>query len=272
MLEYIKSELAQFNIELISSLSLDECEITRPYLLEKNGIKSGSVVIFAVPYFTNSQDEQSNISAYAVSHDYHLFFATLFDKIIKNLKDKYPDNRFLGFTDHSPINEIKAAARAGIGVIGKNHLLITKQYSSFIFIGEIITDALLPSNAQKIEYCIDCGACENACPINMKIEKCLSSVTQKKNSLTEDEIVLIKKHECAWGCDICQKACPYTKKAINEGTIYTSIDFFNENRTPYLTSEMINDMSEEEFKKRAYSWRGKKTISRNLEIIEGKEK
>ena len=272
MLEFIKSELAQFNIELVSSLSLNECDTTRPYLLEKNGITNGSVIIFAVPYFTNNQGEKTNISAYAISRDYHFFFASLFEKIIKNLEEKYPENKFVGFTDHSPINEIKASAKAGIGVIGKNRLLITEKYSSFVFIGEIITDAILPSFAKDIEYCMDCGACENACPVNMDIEKCLSSVTQKKGNLTENEIALIKKHGCAWGCDICQRVCPYTQKAIQNGTIYTNIDFFKTNRTPLLCSDLINNMNEDEFKKRAYSWRGKKTILRNLNILEGKEK
>ena len=272
MLEFIKSELSQFNIDLVSSLSLNDCEITRPYLLEKNEISSGSVIIFAVPYFTNSQYEKSNISAYAISRDYHIFFTLLFEKIINRLKEKYPDNKFAGFTDHSPINEIKAASQAGLGIIGKNHLLITQKYSSFVFIGEIITDAIIPTFTKDTSYCIDCGACSSACPVNMNIDKCLSSITQKKGDLNEDEIDLIKKHNCSWGCDICQKVCPYTNKAIQNKTIYTDVDFFKTNRTPLLTSEIINDMSNEEFKSRAYSWRGKKTILRNLQILEGKEK
>ena len=272
MIEFIKSELAQFNIDLISSLSLNDCEITRPYLLEKKEIKNGSVIIFAVPYFSDNQAEKSNISSYAISLDYHNFFESLFEKIIKNLEEKYPDNKFAGFTDHSPINEIKAASKAGLGVIGKNNLLITEKYSSFVFIGEVITDAILTSNAKNIEYCINCGACISACPVDMTIDKCLSSVTQKKSDLSEDEIALVKKHGCAWGCDICQNVCPYTKKAIKNKTIYTSVDFFKSNRTPLLTTELINDMSEKEFKNRAYSWRGKKTILRNLQILEGKEK
>ena len=272
MLEFIKSELAQFNIDLVSSLSLDECEIIRPYLLDKNGIQSGSAIIFAVPYLANDKDQERNISAYAVSRDYHLFFASLFEKIIGALEEKYPNNKFVGFTDHSPINEIRAASLAGLGIMGKNHLLITEKHSSFIFIGEIITDAIIPSHAKGIEYCVDCGACALACPIGMNIEKCLSSVTQKKGDLSDEEALLIKKHGCAWGCDICQNACPYTKKAIKDGTIYTSVDFFHKERTPLLTKEAVNGMSDEEFKRRAYSWRGKKTIIRNLEIIEGKEK
>ena len=270
MLEYVKSQLKEFNIELVSSLLLDECEITRPYILEKNKISDGSVIIFAVPYFVNSEAGK-NISSYAVSLDYHLFFNSLFDRLINNLKFKYPDNKFVGFCDHSPINEIKAAAKAGIGVIGKNHLLITEKYSSFVFIGEIITDALLDSKAKETAYCIDCGKCTSACPVDMDISKCISSLTQKKGELNEEERALIKKYGCAWGCDICQNACPYTKKAIKNRTIYTDVDFFKNARMPLLTSQMIEEMSDEKFKSRAYSWRGKNVIKRNLEIIEMKE-
>lgn len=271
MLNYIKNELAKFNIDLVSTLNLDECEIKRPYLLEKNGINSGSVIIFAVPYLNEISLASKNISSYAVSRDYHLFFATLFDNVISNLKTRFPDNKFIGFTDHSPINEIKAAAQSGLGIIGTNHLLITEKYSSYIFLGEIITDAILPSNASKIKYCINCQKCVLSCPVSTSIEKCLSALTQKKGELDESEKELIKKHGCAWGCDICQQVCPYTKQAIKNNSIFTKIDFFNHDLTPFITYEEIEGMSDEKFKERAYSWRGKQVIQRNLKILEGKE-
>ena len=271
MFTYIKSELKKLNIELVSCISLDKCDITRPYLLEKKGISNGSVVIFAVPYFSNESNTKSNISSYAIGQDYHLFFVSLFEKLISSLQEKYPDNKFAGFTDHSPINEIKAAVCAGLGVMGKNNLLITEKYSSFVFIGEIITDATFESHETEFKSCINCGKCVLACPVNMDINKCLSSITQKKGELTEEEISLIKKYDCAWGCDICQRVCPYTQAGIKNESIYTNIDFFKNNRTQYLTSDMIDNMSDEEFKKRAYSWRGKSTIKRNLLILERKE-
>ena len=271
MFNFVKSHLIKLNIDLVSCLHLDECEIIRPYLLQNRGIHNGSVIIFAVPYFTNEEDEKRNISSYAVSRDYHLFFKSLFEELIVDLEKEYPENKFVGFTDHSPINEIKAAAKAGLGVIGENHLLLTNKYSSFVFIGEIITDAILNSNAQKIEYCNKCGKCRTACPVGMDITSCLSSLTQKKGELDENETALIKKHGCVWGCDICQFSCPYTQNAIKDGTIYTNIDFFKESRTPFLNCESISQMSEDEFSSRAYSWRGKKTIIRNLKITEGKD-
>ncbi|MBO5716141.1 MAG: epoxyqueuosine reductase, partial [Clostridia bacterium] len=171
----------------------------------------------------------------------------------------------------SPIDEIHAAALSGLGVIGKNHLLITEKYSSYIFIGEIITDAILPSSAGEIKECINCGKCLSACPVNMKIDKCLSSLTQRKGDFNEEEKEAIKAHNYAWGCDKCQECCPYTIKAKNNKSIYTKIEFFNENLTPILTSELVENMPNDEFMRRAYSWRGKKTIIRNLKILEEKE-
>ena len=271
MLEFIKSYLSKLNIELVSSLSLSECKITRPYLLERNEINGGSAIIFIVPYLTKVSSGNRNISSYAVSRDYHLFFAHLFDELMPILKEKYPQNKFVGFTDHSPINEIHASALSGLGVIGKNHLLITEKYSSYIFIGEIITDAILPSFAGEIKECIGCEKCLSACPVNMEIDACLSALTQKKGELNDGEKEALISHNCAWGCDRCQECCPYTIKAKANETIYSQIEFFNENLTPIITSEIIENMSNDEFSNRAYSWRGKKTIIRNLKILEGKE-
>ncbi len=271
MFAFIKSELEKNNIELVSCLSLNECKILRPYLLEKHEINSGSVIIFLAPYLTKTSAGKRNISSYAVSRDYHLFFSNLFKDLIFKLQTEYPNNKFATFTDHSPIDEIHSAAKAGLGVIGKNHLLITKKYSSYIFLGEIITDAILPSLATEVGTCINCGKCMDFCPANIYDVECISAITQKKGELSEKEVEIIKSTNCAWGCDKCQEVCPHTQNAINNGTIYTKIEFFNQNLTPTITSEDIDIMSKEDFSARAYSWRGKNTIQRNLKILEGKE-
>ena len=270
MLDYVKTLLNQQNIDLVASLRLEECTVKRAYLLEKHGISSGSVIIFAVPYLCET-DGKKNISSYAASRDYHSFFATLFGNLIENLKSKYPNNAFVGFSDHSPIDEIEAAARAGLGILGKNRLLITEKYSSYVFLGELITDAVLPTSAGEIKFCINCGKCTKACPMTRDNIPCLSSLTQKKGELTEIEQEMIKKYASAWGCDICQEVCPYTERAIKTGSIYTNIEFFKESRTPHLTSEAIENMSDEEFLARAYSWRGRQTILRNLKILKGED-
>ena len=271
MFEFVKSELEKFNIDSVSCLSLDECKISRSYLLEKHQIESGSVIIFAVPYLTKTSFGERNISSYAVSRDYHLFFASLFDELLSKLKNNFPEHKFVAFTDHSPIDEINAAAKSGLGVIGKNHLLITEKYSSYIFLGEIITDAVLPSFATEIGSCLNCGKCMDLCPANIYGVECISAITQKKGELSEKEKEIIRATSCAWGCDKCQEICPHTIKAIKNETIFSRVEFFNENLTPNIKSTDIDEMSKGDFSSRAYSWRGKNTIKRNLEILERKE-
>lgn len=269
MLGRIISMLKEFNIDTASCISLERCEVVRPYLLDRHGIREGSAVIFAVPYLTEVSFGERNISSYAVSRDYHLFFAQLFDAILPVLQKEYPENKFAGFTDHSPINEIRAAASAGLGVIGKNHLLITEKYSSYVFLGEIITDAELGGTYAEPKYCEGCGKCVRACPMMSGGTECLSSLTQKKGTLTEGEADLIRRSGCAWGCDICQEVCPHTEAALGHGTLFTPIEFFRVSTTPHLTAREIEEMGAESFSERAYSWRGKATILRNLEILEG---
>ena len=76
----------------------------------------------------------------------------------------------------------------------------------------------------------------------------------------------------AWGCDRCQNVCPYTKKALDAGGIYTPIDFFYEKRIEKINVQELFSMGDEEFFERAFSWRGRETLERNLRIIGGEGK
>lgn len=269
----IKELLERQSIDLFAPIRLSDCKITKKYLLDKAGISSdaGSAIMIAVPYFVKD-NTAGNISEYAKSQDYHLFFASLFGELLPCLREDFPQYRFEGFVDHSPIDEINAAARAGLGLIGANGLLITEKYSSFVFIGEIITDAQIECGVREVSLCEGCRLCLNACPVGCDKVGCLSATTQKKGELTEDEKELILSCGSAWGCDICQKICPHTKNAIESGSIYSKIPFFNENRIPHLTYSTIEGMSDEEFAKRAYSWRGRSVLLRNLKLLESSDK
>ncbi len=272
MIESVRRLLSEHGIDLCEALPLESCRIIRAYLLEKSGLatgKCGTVFIFAVPYRAKTE-MASNISAYAVPRDYHQFMNGLFADILPRLRAEFPEYRFAGFTDHSPIDERHAAAAAGVGVVGKNGLIITEKYSSFVFIGEIITDAETSCSPHEIGYCENCGKCISACPFNMS-GSCLSAVTQKKGELSDDDKAAMLKYGTAWGCDICQEVCPHTKRAIERGSIYTKIPYFNQELTPRLTYEAVASMSDGEFSLRAYSWRGRETILRNLELLESKK-
>lgn len=269
MLDFIKAELKLLGIKNAAAIPLSFCKIIRPYKLEKCGFKdfaSLSAIMFTIPYLTENKGK--NISSYAIPRDYHLFCKELFDKVIPKLKMRFPENNFAGFADNSPIDEVHAAALSGLGIIGDNGLLITNEHSSYVFIGEIITDLEIGhSGNYDIKRCESCGRCAAACP-KTECGECLSAITQKKGELTEYEISIIKKHGSAWGCDLCSEVCPHTQKAIQNGTIYTDIPFFIGELTPKLSKEAVTNMSDEEFSRRAYSWRKKETVLRNLTILE----
>ena len=253
-------------IEYFSVLKYSDCTLINPRLIERAGFAPRSVIVFLVPYYSG---ETVNISRYAAAGDYHSYIAKLTDAVITELVGYYPDAKFLGFGDHSPIDEINAALIAGLGILGDNRLLINERYGSYVFIGEIITDVppkLLGAAAPvPVTRCEGCGSCRTACTggiLNDPCGVCLSSVTQKKGELSQSETELIRSGGSVWGCDACQICCPH-----NTDPIITPIKYFSEDRIEYLNSETVDNMTDSEFKLRAFSWRGKKTIKRNLDIF-----
>lgn len=268
----IRSYLTPYGIDLIGVLPLSECRLTRPYLLTREGLDASaplSVVIFAIPYLSPDADRPDrNLSAYAVSEDYHVFVRELLGELLPRLRADHPDHRFAGFADHSPIDEIDAAVLAGLGVRGRNHLLLTERYSSYVFLAEIVTDLPIPSTRTAFPptalCCHGCDACLAWCPKVKADGVCLSALTQKKGELTEAERAVLTDFPSVWGCDICQEVCPYTHRARSRGTIYSPIPFFRQRTVPHLTVEALDDMDEEQFSRRAYAWRGRDTIRRNL--------
>lgn len=262
------------NIEGYSLIPLDRCKILREYLLTKNGLDRGSYAIMMLfPY--RSEKKPKNLTVYASVKDYHGYIESFSKELESFLKDKHPEGIFKVFSDHSPIDEVHACCISGLGFIGDNGLLITEKYSSFVFLGECITN-ISPKDlglevAPEIEVrgCLHCGKCKNACPcgcIGEKTDKkleCLSAITQKKGALNDEEAKLIIENGSIWGCDICQSVCPYTKNAS-----YTPIDYFKEDIIECLDLDTLEGMSSEEFSSRPFAWRGMDTIERNVMIYE----
>ncbi len=272
MFTFLSNFLEKKQIDCFAPISLQDCKVVKPYLLEQAGITTGSVIMLAVPYLSKTNSRKSNISAYAIPRDYHLYFKELFDELLPQLKKRFPQFRFAGFADHSPICETEAAVKAGLGVLGKNRLLLTQKYSSYVFLGEIFTNAILPTELQPLTHCQSCGACQAACPKFSHDGVCLSELTQKKGSLSKEEEAYLLQYKVAWGCDICQAVCPYTKRALTTGSIFTPIPFFSERTLENVTSDTLECMDEDDFRARAYAWRGRETITRNLKLIETDQK
>ena len=263
------------------AIPLSVCKPGKTYLLDRVGIPpTGTAILFAIPYVMTADVDSPdrNVSLYAVPRDYHGYVKELEVTLLPALRNAYPGRSFALFADHSPIMEVDAAVRAGLGVRGLNGLLITPEYGSFVFIGEIVTDAdyvavtgkNVPSFPADPTLCEECGACLRACPVGCHDgdrNHCLSALTQKKGQLTPDEEISILLSGFVWGCDRCQLVCPHNRRVFAKRQD-TPIPYFREGRLLHVDAKSIASMSDEVFSSRAYSWRGKGVITRNCQLFE----
>lgn len=242
-------------------------------LISCSGIKrlpqNPKTVITAVfPYYRG--ETSGEISAYAVGADYHPVVGGILRQCAEKLKKELNGYAFEPFCDSSPIPEVKTALLAGLGLLGKNGLLITPGYGSFVFIGEIVTDLDLNVKGADVNFCPGCGACLSACPSGVLKgsfcrENCVSFISQKKGVLSEDEEVLLRRAGTVWGCDICQNVCPLNRKAAT-----TDIRSFRENiKTCITAAETLEPDFEKEFSNRAFMWKGSGVLKRNIGILHG---
>ena len=220
------------------------------------------VIVYLFPYYLGEDFyKSSNISKYAVPEDYHQIAGEYLKRIAEQLKAEFPDNEFQCFCDNSPVCEVEAAVLCGLGVKGKNGLLINEKYGSFCFIGEIVTDAQFPCSLPEDRTCLSCGLCEKKCPgkalteYKVDVSRCVSHITQRKGELSEEQKKIISDSGCAWGCDICQDVCPMNKNV----EISPIKEFFDTAKSAYESGDDIT--------RRAFNWRGEAVIERNLKIL-----
>lgn len=264
MFEKIKKILLNEGILRVGMLDIDECDIINARLLPE---WAKSVLMFTIPYRAFEKASVSGFSEYARIFDYHKFSKELYEKVLPKMRTE-TGFLFEGFCDHSPINEKLAIAKCGLGFIGNNSLFFDDIYGSFVFLGSIITNAESVSESSEIRHCENCGICKKSCP-NGAIKEfcidrtmCLSAISQKKRK-TDEEKELLRRNNIAWGCDICQNACPHNKNAL-----ISPIEYFKKTRIEKIDKKYILSLSDEEFEKYAFSYRGRNVILENLENIE----
>ncbi len=214
-----------------------------------------SVITLLLNYFPVEQQQKHapKISKYAYGMDYHEVIKEKINQLLLILKEKIGDFHGRGFVDSAPVLERSWAQRSGLGWIGKNGNLITKQQGSFFFIATLITDLELAcDDAFAKDYCGTCTKCIDACPTNAILDnkvidgsRCISYFTIELKDLLIPNEVKDKFENWMFGCDICQDVCPWNRfSKPTEEIAFTPIhEILN------LTTKEWESITEESFKK-----------------------
>lgn len=159
------------------------------------------------------------IASYALYPDYHKFIKEKLRVLADFLKSRDKNLKFKICVDSSPIAEKALAMRAGLGFIGKNHLLINPKLGSFLLLGELITNLpLKPDSPIRGLSCGNCRKCIDACPTGaltmdcFDARRCISYLTIEHRGRIKPELK-DKMDFHLFGCEECLKVCPYNKKA-----------------------------------------------------------
>lgn len=239
-----------------------------PFLYMEDG---NTIISIAFPYKYSEVTCKGNyFSIYTKGRDYHI----VVKKYLKNVCEfiEKLGGKAICFVDNNALPERFIASMSGIGFIGKNNTLITKEYGSYVFLGEIITDLYIEEDKIKTGKCDNCTACLNVCPTKSfdNSNSCLSYITQCKH--LEDKWFPIFEGRM-FGCDTCQSVCPFNKDAENSNIKeLRPFDFMNNvelTEIIYLNNETFRG----KYSLTSCGWRGKNILSRNALINSfGKDK
>ena len=183
-----------------------------------------SVISLLFNYYNDQKQvdpEAPKISQYAYGEDYHHVIKDKLKELIAFIQDEIGEVNGRGFVDSAPVMDKAWAKKAGLGWIGKNANLITREQGSFFFIADLIIDLELEADGPITDYCGTCTRCIDACPTDAIVQpyvvdgsKCISYLTiELKDELLPKEFAG-KMDNWMFGCDICQDVCPWNRFSL----------------------------------------------------------
>lgn len=182
-----------------------------------------SVVVVALNYFTPHEhvDDAATgkISRYAWGDDYHDVVGEKLRALLAWIKGEWPGAEGKACVDIQPMMDKAWAVRAGLGWIGKHTNLITREYGSWVFIGELLLNLELEYDTERVEdHCGSCTLCLEACPTGAIAEpyvvdsnRCISHATIELREPQMPAEVAANLDGWLYGCDICQDVCPWNR-------------------------------------------------------------
>jgi epoxyqueuosine reductase len=184
-----------------------------------------SVVVLGISYAPaedplaiTRRREDGAISVYARGRDYHDIVKKRLKVLARWIGENFPGELKV-FVDTAPVMEKPLAARAGIGWQGKHTNLVSREFGSWLFLGEIFLAIELAPDAEETDHCGSCRACLDACPTQafpapyqLDARRCISYLTiEHKGHI--DRALRAPIGNRIYGCDDCLAVCPWNKFA-----------------------------------------------------------
>ena len=236
-----------------------------------------SVITLLKNYYPSEKQrpETPKISKYAFGKDYHEVIRERLRYFLQEIKDNIGEVQGRGFVDSAPVLERAWAEKSGLGWVGKNGNLITRQNGSFFFIATLITDLELEyDDPFAKDYCGSCRKCIDACPTDAILEekivdgsKCISYFTIELKEMMIPETMKGKFDNWMFGCDICQDVCPWNRfsKPHNEIEFTPIPEILNLSTTEW--EEMTEETFRNLFRDSPISRSKFRGIKRNLKFL-----
>jgi len=184
-----------------------------------------SVVVVALNYYTphqhSDQSGSGKVSRYAWGDDYHDVVSGKLRELLNWTKQQWPDADGKVCVDIQSTMDKAWAVRAGLGWMGKHTNLITPEFGSWVFIGELLLNLEFAYDQEQIaDQCGSCTLCIDACPTNAIAEPylvdanlCISHATIESRAPQIRDDVASRLEGWLYGCDICQDVCPWNHSA-----------------------------------------------------------
>lgn len=241
--------------------------------------KARSIISIALAYpsklkdapKSTKEDRRGIFCRASWGQDYHTVLRDRLQKLEAFIKEKVPAAILQSMVDTGELSDRAVAERAGIGWSGKNCAIITPEFGSYVYLGEMITDIPFPPDKPIEDGCGTCNKCVDVCPTGALVtggqlnsQRCIAFLTQTKGFLAEE--FRSKLGNRLYGCDTCQTVCPENKG--KDFHFHPEMEPDPELAKPKL--KPLLTMSNREFKEKfghvSGSWRGKKPIQRNAII------
>jgi epoxyqueuosine reductase len=216
-----------------------------------------SLVCVALNYYTPHQrpegEEYGKISRYAWGRDYHKVMHKKLKALSNWLESLSDGAKARYYADTAPVQDKVWAQKAGIGWIAKNGNVITREYGSWVFLGEVVTNLELVPDQPHSEHCGTCTRCLDACPTNaianpgvVDANLCIAYHTIENRSEELPEVIKSNLQGWVAGCDICQDVCPWNQR-FAKGTNVSEFEPYVGNLAPKLVE--LAAISDEEWDK-----------------------